>query len=95
MKVKAIWNDEIIAETKNPLVLEGKHYFPQDEVKLDYLSSSEYCEECSWRGMAHYYNLEVSGEELPNAAYYYPNPKEEAVQITGYIAFVDGVDIEE
>jgi uncharacterized protein (DUF427 family) len=93
MKVKAIWNDEVIAETKHPLVVEGRHYFPQDTVKLDYLSNSDYCEECSWKGLAKYYNLEVAGEELPNAAYYYPNPKEEAIHISGYIAFGEGVEI--
>jgi uncharacterized protein (DUF427 family) len=91
--MKAIWNDEIIAETKETLVVEGQHYFPQNTVRLEYFTSSDYCEECPWKGLAKYYNLEVSGEEIPNAAWYYPNPKEEAIHITGYIAFSDGVEI--
>ena len=91
--MKAIWNNTIIAETNQTLVIENKHYFPQDSVKLEYLSSSEYCEECPWKGLAKYYSLDVSGKEMPNAAWYYPNPKEEAIHITGYIAFVDSVEI--
>jgi uncharacterized protein (DUF427 family) len=91
--MKAIWNDEIIAETKQTLEVEGRHYFPQNTVKMEYLSSNEYCEECPWKGLAKYYNLEVSGKEMPNAAWYYPNPKEEAVHITGYLAFSDNIQI--
>jgi uncharacterized protein (DUF427 family) len=91
--MKAIWNNQIIAETDQTLVVGDKHYFPQDSVKLEYLFSSDYCEECPWKGLATYYNLEVSGKEMPNAAWYYPNPKEEAIHITGYIAFGDRVQI--
>ena len=58
--MKAIWNDEIIAETKQTLVVEGRHYFPQDTVKLEYLSSNDYCEECSWKGLAKYSDCYLS-----------------------------------
>jgi len=91
--MKAIWNKEIIAETDQTLVVEGKHYFPQDAVKLNYLSSNDNCEECSWKTLAKYYNLEVSGKSLLNAVWYYPNPKEEAVHVSGYLAFSDQVQI--
>jgi uncharacterized protein (DUF427 family) len=91
--MKAIWNDEIIAEADQTLVVEGKHYFPQDTVKVEYLSASDYCEECPWKGMAKYFDLEVSGKDLFNAVWYYPNPKEEAVHITGYMAFSNEVHL--
>ena len=91
--MKAIWNNEIIAEADQTLTVEGKPYFPQDAVKLEYLSPSDYCVECPVKGLAKYYNLEVSGKDLLNAAWYYPNPKEEAVQVTGYLAFSDEVQI--
>ena len=91
--MKAIWNNEIIAEADQTLQVEGKHYFPQEAVRLEYLSSSEYCEECPVKDLAKYYNLEVGGKGLLNAAWYYPNPKEEAVDITGFIAFSDVVQI--
>ena len=91
--MKAIWNQEIIAEADHTLVVEGKHYFPQDTVKLEYLSSSDYCEECSWKGLSKYFDLEVSGKDLPNAVWYYPTPKEEAIHVSGYMTFNDQVEI--
>ena len=91
--MKAIWNNEIIAEAEQTLMVEGKHYFPQQGVKLEYLSPSDYCVECPVKGLAKYYSLEVAGKDLVNGAWYYPNPKEAAVQITGYIAFSDEVQV--
>lgn len=91
--MKAIWNNEVIAETNHTLEIEGRQYFPQDAVKLEYLSSSDDCEECSWKGLAKYFDLEVSGKDLLNAVWYYPNPKEEAIQVSGYMAFSDAVHI--
>ena len=91
--MKATWNNEIIAEAEQTLEIEGNPYFPQDAVKLEYLSSTEYCEECSWKGLAKYFDLEVEGKELLNAVWYYPNPKEEAVQVSGYMAFSKEVEI--
>lgn len=93
--MKAIWNNRVIAEAKETLMLEGKHYFPQGSVKLEYLNPSDYCEECPVKGLANYYNLEDDCEQVPNAAWYYPNPKEAAVQIMGYIAFGEGIKIVE
>ena len=92
--MKAIWNETIIAEADRTLVLEGRHYFPQDSVKLDYLSPKEDCDQCPWKGLVNYYDLKISGEQRPNAAWYYPNPKERAVDISGYISFGGGILIE-
>ena len=39
--MKAIWNNEIIAESSDTLVIEGNHYFPQNSVNYDYLSVGE------------------------------------------------------
>jgi uncharacterized protein (DUF427 family) len=35
----------------------------------------------------------VAGEENPDAAWYYPQPKEAAAEITGYVAFWKGVEV--
>lgn len=92
--MKAIWNNEIIADSSDTLIIEGNHYFPQDEVNLEYLVSNDNCVECPWKGLAKYYNLQVDGKNNPNAAWFYPNPKE-AVLITGYIAFRNDIQITE
>ena len=92
--MKAIWNNEIIADSSDTLVIEGNHYFPQDTVNLEYLVSNDNCVECPWKGLAKYYNLQVDGKNNPNAAWFYPNPKE-AILITGYIAFRNDIQITE
>lgn len=91
--MKAIWNDEIIAESSDTLVIEGNHYFPQNSVNYDYLSMNDDTSECPWKGTASYYNLEIAGEKNSNAAWYYPNPKNATKEITGYIAFWKGAQI--
>lgn len=44
-------------------------------------------------GRSSYYNVVVDGQINPNAAWYYPQPKEAARQIAGYIAFWKGVRV--
>ncbi len=92
--MKAIWNNEIIADSSDTLVIEGNHYFPQDTVNLEYLKYNDNCVECPWKGLVKYYSLQVDGKYNPNAAWFYPNPKE-AVSITGYIVFRNDIQITE
>ena len=46
---------------------------------------------CPWKGTCHYYNVVVGDEVNPDAAWYYPEPKEAARHITDRIAFWKGV----
>ena len=93
--MKAIWNDEVIAESNETVVVEGNHYFPISSVSEDFLKPSDTVYECSWKGTANYYNLSVAGAENPDAAWYYANPKEAAQEIAGRVAFGNGVQIVE
>jgi len=93
--MKAIWNDEVIAESNETVVVEGNHYFPLDSVNDAFLKPSDTTYECSWKGTANYYTLIVAGAENPDAAWYYANPKEAAQEIAGRIAFWNGVQIVE
>ena len=91
--MKAIWNNEVIAESNDTIMIEGNHYFPPSAVKEEYLSSSSRTSVCPWKGNAKYYNLEVEGNQNVDAAWYYPAPKEAAKEIAGYIAFWNGVQV--
>ena len=44
-------------------------------------------------GEASYYTVRVNGQENEDAAWYYPNTKEEAKNIEGYVAFWKGVQV--
>jgi uncharacterized protein (DUF427 family) len=92
--MKAIWNGQIIAESNDTVVVEGNHYFPAESVNAEYLRESATHTTCPWKGEASYHSLEVDGQKNPDAAWFYPAPKDAAKQITGRIAFWKGVRIE-
>lgn len=92
--MKAIWNNQIIAESDQTLVIEGNHYFPQSSIKSEYFKSSDLKTSCPWKGTASYYTLEVDGETNKDAAWHYPEPKNAAREIKDYVAFWRGVKVE-
>ncbi|HXY37447.1 MAG TPA: DUF427 domain-containing protein [Planctomycetaceae bacterium] len=90
---KAIWNNHVIAESDNTVVVEGNHYFPPESVKSECLKPSSQTTVCGWKGTANYYDVVVDGQTNPGAAWYYATPKEAAKQIAGRIAFWKGVQV--
>ena len=91
--MKAIWNDSVIAESNDTVVVEGNHYFPPDSVKAEFLRPSSTHSTCPWKGVASYHSLEVGGKVNADAAWFYPAPKDAAKEITGRIAFWKGVQV--
>jgi uncharacterized protein (DUF427 family) len=91
--VKAIWNGAVIAESDATVVVEGNHYFPRADVREEYLADSSTHTVCGWKGTASYYSLSVDGAANPDAAWYYPEPKDAAAEIKDRIAFWKGVKV--
>jgi uncharacterized protein (DUF427 family) len=93
---KATWNGATIAEAPAEAVelVEGNVYFPADSVRRNYLQPSDTHTVCGWKGTASYYDVAVDGQVNRDAAWYYPEPKEAARNITGRIAFWKGVKVE-
>ena len=91
--MKAIWNDTVIAESDDTVIVEGNHYFPLDSVNKELLKDSSKTTFCPWKGTANYYTLSVNGTENADAAWYYAEPKDAASQIAGRVAFWSGVQV--
>jgi uncharacterized protein (DUF427 family) len=91
--MKAIWNDVVLAESDDTVVVEGNHYFPPDAIRTEYFQPSETHTVCPWKGTASYYDIVVNGETNGDAAWYYPDAKEAAKEIEGRIAFWRGVEV--
>lgn len=91
---RAIWKDKVLAESNEVEVVEGNKYFPPDSINREYFEESNTQTECPWKGTAHYYHIKVGNEVNVDAAWCYPNPKEAANNIKGYVAFWRGVEIE-
>ena len=92
---QAIWNNTVIAQSDQTETLEGNQYFPPDSVQPEYLQANSLTTVCGWKGTANYYDVVVDGEKNEAAAWQYADPKAEAAQIKGYIAFWKGVSIVE
>ena len=91
--MKAIWNDTVIAESDDTVVVEGNHYFPSDSIKSEYLHKTETTTMCPWKGMASYYSVIVDGKTNTDCAWYYPIPSKEAEKIKDKVAFWNGVQV--
>lgn len=91
---KAIWEGAVLAESDAGEVVEGNYYFPPDSIDKQYFESNSNTSVCPWKGTASYYDVVVDGKRNPDAAWYYPQPKDAAKQIAGHLAFWRGVTVE-
>lgn len=91
--MKAIWNGQVLAESDETIVVEGNHYFPPSSINKDFFKPSDTHTTCPWKGIASYYTLEVDETTNNDAAWYYPQAKELAKNIEGYVAFWKGVEV--
>jgi uncharacterized protein (DUF427 family) len=91
---RATWGGAVLAESDACVIVEGNSYFPAEAVAREYLRPSSTTTLCPWKGLAHYYDVEVQGKRNPDAAWYYPDPKDAAKEIKGRVAFWKGVKVE-
>ena len=92
--MKAIWNDTVIADSDDTVLVEGNHYFPESSLKREFITFSNHKTSCPWKGQASYYSLNVNGAVNTDAVWYYADPKPEAESIRDRVAFWKGVKVE-
>jgi len=91
---KATWNGAVLAQSDRFETVEGNVYFPPEALNRQHLRDSSTHTVCGWKGTASYYDVVVDGQVNKDAAWYYPDPKQAAHNITGYVAFWRGVNVE-
>ena len=94
MTIRATWNGTVLAESDATVVVEGNHYFPEADLRPEFLEPSDTTTVCPWKGTASYRTVVVDGVRNADAAWYYPTPKDAARQITDRVAFWKGVTVE-
>ena len=92
--MKATWKGAVLAESDETVVVEGNHYFPKESINSENFRESATHTTCPWKGVASYFDVVVDGEVNRDAAWYYPEPKDAAKEITGRVAFWRGVKVE-
>lgn len=100
--MRAIWNEATLAEAeKEDLVqIEGNWYFPPETLTGGRFQESDTHTTCPWKGEASYYHVSVDDQINPDAAWYYPEPKQGAIEkvgkdFSGYVAFGPSVTVAE
>ena len=91
--MKAVWNGRVVAESDDIVSVEGNAYFPASALDRSVVAESALTSVCGWKGTARYYTLRVDGKENPDAVWYYPEPKSEAMQVKDRVAFWKGVEV--
>ena len=90
---KAIWEGVVLAEAASCVAVDGRHYFPPDSLQRQYLQPSTTHTLSSNKGPACYFHVEVNGKRKPDAAWFYPEPREHTF-LQGHVAFTRDVKIE-
>jgi uncharacterized protein (DUF427 family) len=90
--IQILFNGVTIADSRQTYrVLETSHppvyYIRPDDIKREYLQSSQQGSYCEWKGMARYYTIVVGEQQAINAAWSYPNPTPDFAPIKDYVAF--------
>ena len=93
MTMRAIWNDAVLAESDDTVVVEGHHYFPVESLREDYFLPSERRTVCAWKGVASYRSACVDGEVNRDAAWEYRRPSILARKIKNRVAFGPDVQV--
>ena len=99
-RVRIVFNNEVIAESRDALVMqEGKYppvyYLPRKDVKMERLIRTSHTTYCPHKGDATYYSLS-NGRTARNAVWSYEQPLAQVVAIKEHLAFypdkVDAID---
>lgn len=92
---QAVFNNVVIAESDDTVVVEGNHYFPPEAIKEEYFSETpSHNTTCPWKGEASYYDVEVDGERARAVAWTYRDPSDAAANIKDHVAFYPKVRVE-
>ncbi len=100
--MKAIWNDQVIAEAprEDVIYIEQRYYFPPSSVNQDYLRKSDTPYTCPWKGVCQYFDVGEGDNWSADSAFSYPEPKPSAVDtvkkdFSNYVAFWQDVMVTE
>jgi uncharacterized protein (DUF427 family) len=94
MRMRAVWNGAVLAESDDTVVVEGNHYFPPKSLNRQYFTTSATHTVCPWKGIASYHTVTVDGVANPDAAWFYPHPTSLARKVKDRVAFWHGVRVE-
>jgi len=90
--VQVWFNGVLLADTRRAKrLLETSHpptwYIPPEDVRMMCLRENEDSSWCEWKGLTHYYDVEVNGVRVPSAAWFYQMPTRMFEELRNHVAF--------
>jgi uncharacterized protein (DUF427 family) len=91
-RVRVMFGGETVADSRRVKLLhESGHlpvyYFPKEDVRMELLEESDHTTRCPFKGEASYWSVKVGDRVSENAVWGYPEPRDSAPPIAGYVAF--------
>ena len=93
--VRVVYAGVTIADSSDALVLYETrlppvYYFPEKDVRMEYLQRTQHRTHCPFKGNASYWTVHVNDAVAVHAVWAYEDPLPEAQEIRGYLAFTWG-----
>lgn len=91
-RVEVRVDDVVVAASDRPLLLfettlPTRYYLPRQDVRMDLLEPSDTVTRCPYKGIAHYWSLDLGGASHPDIAWSYPDPIAENPRIRDLVCF--------
>lgn len=91
-RVRAFFGGEAVVDSRRAYLLHQRgslpaYYFPRDDVREDLLAPTSHTSHCPIRGDARYWSLKVGDREVENAVWNYPDPREDAPDVSDLLSF--------
>lgn len=100
VKVRIVVEGDIVAATGRSKLLsetglQNRFYVPPEDVRTELLEPSAKHTVCPYKGTASYRTLRVGNRRISDAAWFYPEPLENALKIRNHLCFLaEGIEIE-
>lgn len=83
---------QVLADSTRPTLLfetplPMRYYLPREDVRMDLLSATRKRTVCAYKGVASYWSAHLGDETLPDIAWSYEHPLNDAVPVRGLLAF--------
>jgi len=91
--VRVYFNGQLIADSKNMMLLREPnslpiYYFPKQDVRMDYLQSSDHTAHSDRKGDSVFWHVQVGEKIAKDAAFTFRNQPGNGPELNSYVAFV-------
>ena len=95
-RVRATFENHVIADTDDALILREAdyppvYYLPMDDVEMGFLAKTDRATMCPYKGQASYWTIYMDGQLAENAVWAYEDPYPAMSALRGRVAFYPNV----